>query len=214
MLIHLIKKISRVSVILLLLVASPVFSAQKILVLGDSLSSGYGIESNKSWVSLLQARINQQNITAEVVNASISGETTTGGANKVQRALNLHQPDIILIALGGNDGLRGLQLNEMHDNLEKMIKAAKQSKADVVLVGMKIPPNYGIQYTKKFHETYQNLSEQYQTHLVPFLLEGVGGNPALMQEDGLHPNATAQPTILETVWLALSPLLNKAEKAK
>lgn len=211
MLIHLIKKISRVSVVLLLLVASPVFSAQKILVFGDSLSSGYGIDTNKSWVSLLQARINQQNISAEVINASISGETTTGGASKVQRALKLHQPDIILIALGGNDGLRGLQLNEMHTNLEKMIKAAKQSKADVVLVGMKIPPNYGIQYTKKFHETYQDLSKQYQTHLVPFLLEGVGGNPALMQADGLHPNATAQPTILETVWLALSPLLNKAK---
>lgn len=209
MLIHLIKKTSRVSVVLLLLVATPVFSAQKILIFGDSLSAGYGINSSESWVSLLQAKIKQQNIAADVVNASISGETTIGGANKIQQTLKLHQPDIILIALGGNDGLRGLQLNEMRANLEKMIKAAKKSKTDVLLVGMRIPPNYGIQYTQQFHDTFKHLSQQYQTPLVPFLLEGVGGNPALMLEDGLHPNATAQPIILDTVWVALSPLLNK-----
>ena len=209
MIIERIRKISRVSVVLLLLVATPVLSAQKILIFGDSLSSGYGINSSESWVSLLQVKIKQQNIAAEVVNASISGETTIGGANKIQQTLKLHQPDIILIALGGNDGLRGLQLSEMHANLEKMIKAAKKSKTEVLLVGMRIPPNYGIQYTQQFHATYQQLSQQYQLQLVPFLLEGVGGNPALMQEDGLHPNVAAQPTILETVWLALSPLLDQ-----
>lgn len=211
MLIDLIKIIPRVSVVLLLLVATPVFSAQKILVFGDSLSSGYGIESKKSWVSLLQAKIKQQNIAAEVVNASISGETTIGGANKIQQTLKLHEPDIILIALGGNDGLRGLQLSEMHANLEQMIKSAKQSKTEIILVGMKIPPNYGIQYTQQFHKTFQHLSQQYHTHWIPFLLEGVGGNPRLMQEDGLHPNASAQSTILETVWIVLSPLLNKSK---
>lgn len=209
MLIHFIKRTSRVSVVLLLLVATPVFSAQKILIFGDSLSSGYGIDSSESWVSLLQAKIKQQNIAANIINASISGETTIGGANKIQQTLKLHQPDIILIALGGNDGLRGLQLNEMHANLEKMIKAAIKLKTVVILVGMRIPPNYGIQYTQQFHDTYKDLSQQYQTPLVPFLLDGVGGNPAMMQADGLHPNATAQPTILDTVWVTLSPLLNK-----
>ncbi len=211
MLIHLIKKTSRVSVVLLFLVAAPAFSAQKILIFGDSLSSGYGIERSQSWVSLLEAKIKKQNPSAQVINASISGETTIGGANKIQQVLQLHHPDIILIALGGNDGLRGLNLNEMQANLETIIKAAKKTGSEVMLIGMKIPPNYGIQYTQQFHATYQNLSQQYQTQLVPFLLEGVGGNPALMQQDGLHPNATAQPKILDNVWVTLSPLLQNTQ---
>jgi acyl-CoA thioesterase I len=210
-LIHLIKKTSRVSVVLLFLVAAPAFSAQKILIFGDSLSSGYGIERSQSWVSLLEAKIKKQNPSAQVINASISGETTIGGANKIQQVLQLHHPDIILIALGGNDGLRGLNLNEMQANLETIIKAAKKTGSEVMLIGMKIPPNYGMQYTQQFHATYQNLSQQYQTQLVPFLLEGVGGNPALMQQDGLHPNATAQPKILDNVWVTLSPLLQNTQ---
>ena len=207
MLIHLIKKTSLVSVVLLLLVAPTAFSAQTILIVGDSLSSGYGIETSQSWVSLLQAKIKKQKLSAQVINASISGETTIGGANKIQQVLQLHHPNIVLIALGGNDGLRGLNLNEMQANLETIIKAAKKTGAEVMLIGMKIPPNYGIQYTQQFHATYHHLSQQYQTQFVPFLLEGVGGNPKLMQQDGLHPNATAQPIILDNVWAILSPLL-------
>jgi acyl-CoA thioesterase I len=210
-LIHLIKKTSRVSVVLLFLVVAPAFSAPKILIFGDSLSTGYGIEKSQSWVSLLEAKIKKHNLSAQVINASISGETTIGGANKIQQVLQLHHPDIIIIALGGNDGLRGLNLNEMQANLETIIKAAKKTGSEVMLIGMKIPPNYGMQYTQQFHATYQNLSQQYQTQLVPFLLEGVGGNPALMQEDGLHPNATAQPKILDNVWVTLSPLLQNRQ---
>jgi acyl-CoA thioesterase I len=210
-LIHLIKKTSRVSVVLLFLVVAPAFSAPKILIFGDSLSTGYGIEKSQSWVSLLEAKIKKHNLSAQVINASISGETTIGGANKIQQVLQLHHPDIIIIALGGNDGLRGLNLNEMQANLEKIIKAAKKTGSEVMLIGMKIPPNYGMQYTQQFHATYQNLSQQYQTQLVPFLLEGIGGNPALMQEDGLHPNATAQPKILDNVWVTLSPLLQNRQ---
>lgn len=211
MIANVIKKLFCFSVILLILVALPAIAEEKILVFGDSLSAGYGLKEKQGWVSLLQTKLNHLNYNTKLTNASISSETTLGGANKIQKALQLYQPDIILIALGGNDGLRGLSLNAMFKNLETIIKAAKKSNAKILLIGMKIPPNYGIKYTQQFSDSYKKLALQYQTAFVPFLLEGVGGNPLLMQKDGLHANAIAQPKILDNVWPELSLLLTKSK---
>jgi acyl-CoA thioesterase I len=203
-----VKCVVSISVILSALVASPAFANQKILVFGDSLSAAYGLDEKSGWVHLLQQKLNQMNLSSKVINASISGETTSGGANKIKQTLDLHQPDIIIIELGGNDGLQGLSLESMRHNLTQIIDLAKQHQVKPVLIGMKIPPNYGIQYTKQFSETFKALSKQYQIAYVPFLLEGIGGNPLLMQQDGIHANAIAQPKILENVWPALEPLLS------
>ncbi len=197
-----------ISVILSTLVASPAIAKQKILVFGDSLSAAYGLDEKSGWVHLLQNKLAETHRDYKVINASISGETTSGGASKIKQTLDRHQPDIIIIELGGNDGLQGLNLESMRQNLTKMIEEAQQRQVKTVLIGMKIPPNYGIKYTKDFSETFKALSKQYQTPYVPFLLEGIGGNPTLMQQDGIHANATAQPKILENVWPSLEPLLD------
>ncbi|MFV1921276.1 MAG: arylesterase [Methylotenera sp.] len=204
-----VKYILSISVILSALVASPAIAKQKILVFGDSLSAAYGLDEKSGWVHLLQKRLTAIDPDYKVINASISGETTSGGANKIKQTLELYQPDIIIIELGGNDGLQGLNLEIMRKNLTKIIEEAKQSQAKALLVGMKIPPNYGIKYTKDFHETFKALSQQFHTSFVPFLLEGIGGNPELMQQDGIHANASAQEMILENVWPGLEPLLIK-----
>lgn len=203
-----VKYIVSISVILSALVASPSIAEQKILVFGDSLSAAYGLDENSGWVHLLQKKLTEEHHEYKVINASISGETTSGGASKIKQTLELHQPNIIIIELGGNDGLQGLSLERMHQNLTQIVKSAKDYQVKPLLIGMKIPPNYGIRYTKQFYETFKVLSKQYQTAYVPFLLEGIGGNPLLMQEDGIHANVTAQPKILENVWPALEPLLN------
>lgn len=201
------KFILSISVILSALVASPAIANQKILVFGDSLSAAYGLDEKSGWVYLLQQKLDRLGYDAKVINASISGETTTGGANKIKKTLELHQPDILIIELGGNDGLQGLSLQRMRQNLTQILEAAKQHQVKPLLIGMKIPPNYGIKYTKQFSETYTTLSNKHQTAYVPFLLEGIGGNPLLMQQDGIHANASAQPKILENVWPTLLPLL-------
>ena len=186
------------------LTASPVSAANAakpvILVYGDSLSAAYGIAQEQGWVALLQQRLKQQKLNYAVINASISGETTSGGLSRLEKTLKEHQPKLILIELGANDGLRGLPINEMRKNLEAMITTTQKYKAKVILLGMKIPPNYGLKYTRDFKEVYETLAKQYKLPLVPFLLDGVAGKHELNQDDGLHPLAVAEPAVLNNVW--------------
>lgn len=160
-------------------------------------------------MALLQQRLAQQGFPHHVVNASVSGETTSGGLSRLAAALKQHQPDIVILELGANDGLRGLPVNDMQRNLRAMIEASRAVKAHVLLVGMKIPPNYGPHYTQEFAASYPQLAQQYGLPLVPFLLDGVAGKAELTQDDGLHPNAAAQPRVLDNVWSALLPMLRK-----
>lgn len=176
-----------------------------LLVFGDSLSAAYGIPVQQGWVSLLAQKLEQRSI--QVVNASISGETTSGGLTRIATTLAQHKPGIVVVELGANDGLRGLPVKQMEQNLAAIIRASQQAGAKVLLLGMRIPPNYGPQYTRDFSNTYSALARQYKTGLVPFFLEGVAGNPALIQQDGLHPTAEAQPKLLGNIWSALSKML-------
>lgn len=189
-------------------------AARTILVFGDSLSSGYGLPQDKTWVNLLAARLKQQRVDYTVANASISGETTLGGLKRINAVLAQHQPAILVLALGGNDGLRGQSIEAMRKNLEATIEACRKSKTQVVLVGMRLPPNFGSAYTTKFHETYQQLASHHRLPLVPFLLEGFAERPEWFQADGIHPGISAQPTMLETVWRTLQPLLTEKYKNK
>jgi acyl-CoA thioesterase-1 len=178
-----------------------------ILVLGDSVSAGYGLESQQSWVSLLQAKLTAQGYGYRVINASVSGETTTGGAARLPRALELHQPKIVIIELGGNDGLRGLPLGTSRTNLQRMIEMSREAGAKVLLLGMKIPPNYGPRYAQGFESVFRELASTYQLAFEPFFLEKIALEQGMMQADGLHPTAKAQPIMLDTVWPVLRPLL-------
>jgi len=178
-----------------------------ILVFGDSLSAAFGIPKEKGWVNLLAQRVKDKQLPYEVANASVSGETTAGGLSRLPAALKQFKPSIVVIELGANDGLRGLPLDAMKNNLEKMIQASKQADAQVVLLGMLIPPNYGPKYTNGFKVAFLDLSEKYKTPFVPFFLDGVSGHADLVIEDGLHPNVNAQPKILENVWPTVKPLL-------
>lgn len=178
-----------------------------ILVYGDSLSAAYGIPREQGWVALLQQRLESQGLPYRVANASISGETTSGGLSRMATTLKQYRPDIVLIELGANDGLRGLPLADMQRNLAAMIEAGQTAKARVVLLGMKIPPNYGPRYTQGFSESYPMLAQLYHLPLVTFFLEGVAGKPELVLDDGLHPTAAAQPMILDTIWEVLQPEL-------
>lgn len=176
----------------------------KILVWGDSLSAAYGIPVDKGWVNLLQQKL-QNN--AVINNGSISGETTAGGLTRLPAALQTYQPDYVLLELGANDGLRGIKTDTMQANLEQMIQLAQQAKAKVVLLGIKLPPNYGSAYTQKFEAVYTNLAKQYNLPLVPFLLDGIAQNWDLVQADGVHPTAAAQPMVLDNVWKVLQSVL-------
>ncbi len=178
-----------------------------ILVLGDSLSAGYGIPVEKGWVSLLQRRLVERGFPYRVVNASISGDTTSGGLSRLPAALELHRPTIVVLELGANDGLRGQPPMAMSRNLSRMIERSQQAGARVLLAEMRIPPNYGPLYAQKFQATFGELAQHYAIPLIPFLLDGVAGNPALIQDDGLHPRAEAQPRILDNVWAVLEPAL-------
>lgn len=191
----------------LLLVFSCSVHAATILVLGDSLSAGYGLDAGQGWVDLLADRLQQRKLPFTVSNASISGETSAGGLSRLDDSLNETRPAILLLELGANDGLRGLSLDEMRRNLETIITRAEASGAKVVLIGMSLPPNYGKQYTEAFHQTYIELASRYQLPFVPFLLQNVVLDPDLMQSDQLHPNAQAQPYLLNLVWRKLGPLL-------
>ncbi len=196
-----------ISLIALSLVATNVQAAQTIVVFGDSLSAAYGIQQSEGWVTLLQNKLKQEKLDYKVVNASISGETTSGGLGRFKAMLAAHKPNIVVIELGANDGLRGLSIKEMHNNLDSMINQAKAIKAEVLLLGMKIPPNYGMQYTQQFSDTYADLAKKYSLNLVPFFLDGVAGNPDLVLNDGLHPKAEAQAKLLDNVWPQLKKIL-------
>ena len=191
-----------------LALAGNAYSATKtVLVLGDSLSAEYGIKRGAGWVALLEQRLNEKRIDAKVVNASISGETTSGGRSRLPVLLKEHTPDVVVIELGGNDGLRGLPLKAAEDNLRAMIRAAQQAGARVLLVGMQIPPNYGRAYADRFTSMYEKLARENKAVLVSFLLKGVAETPELFQADRIHPTAEAQPIMLENIWPALKPLL-------
>ncbi len=184
-----------------------------ILVFGDSISAGYGLPRvEQGWVALLQAKLKQQGYGYEVVNASVSGETTAGGLARLPRALDLHHPAIVILELGGNDGLRALSLAQMRGNLARMIDLAAAAGARVLLLGMRIPPNYGPEYTAQFAAVYTDLAREKRVPLVPFLLQDIALTPALMQADGIHPDAAGQPRLLDNVWPALAPLAAHAAR--
>ncbi len=181
--------------------------AKSIVVLGDSISAGYGMDVNQGWVSLLQQRLQKTDPTIRLYNESISGETTAGGLARIKSILKQRQPDIVIIELGANDGLRGLSPIMMKQNLGRMIELSQNAGAKVLLLSMRIPPNYGKRYTKMFYQTYAQLGEQYAIPVVPFLLEDVALAKELMQQDGLHPNQKAQALIAEKVWQYLNQVL-------
>ena len=188
--------------------AVPVFGADRtIVVLGDSLSSGYGLGSGNSWVEILSNELERQAYGYEVVNASIAGDTSAGGLARLPRLLEAQQPAIVVIELGGNDGLRGLSVQNLRDNLARMIELVQETGGVPVLTGIMIPPNYGPAYTGAFAGIYPELAERYGIPLVEFLLEGVALHPELMQGDSIHPNAAGQPIIFENVWQILAELL-------
>ncbi|MEE2731525.1 MAG: arylesterase [Pseudomonadota bacterium] len=182
-------------------------SERVLLVVGDSLSAGYGIPQGEEWVRLLQQTLEQQKLAVRVVNASISGDTTSGGLARLKPLLEQESPDWVLIELGGNDGLRGMSLSAMESNLQAMLDLVKQQGAEPMLAGIKIPPNYGNKYRSRFEQIYVDLSERNGVPLLPFLLEGVGGVEDLMQADRIHPNTQAQPLIAANVWQFLEPVL-------
>jgi acyl-CoA thioesterase-1 len=184
------------------------------LVFGDSISAAYGIQRDQGWVARLAERLAAGDPAWRVVNASVSGETTGGGLARLPDALAAHQPDVVVIELGGNDGLRGYPLPRIRDNLEKMVTLARDAGSAVLLVGMQIPPNYGPPYTQGFAALFREVAASHSVPLVPFLLEQVALTPALMQDDGIHPTAAAQPMLLDTVWPHLEPLLAPAPAAR
>ncbi len=181
-------------------------AAKTILVFGDSLSAGYGIRQDAAWPALLAKRLQAKQLDYSVVNASISGETTSGGRTRLDAALARHSPDIVIIALGANDGLRGLPVNTLRENLTGMTDAAQKRKARVLIVGQRLPPNYG-QYAAQFQQVFSDVSKARKTAQVDFLLDGVATRPELFQADNLHPVAEAQPLLLDNVWRGLEPLL-------
>jgi acyl-CoA thioesterase-1 len=191
----------------LLVICAPAFAARTVLVFGDSLSAAYGLSPEQGWVHLLAERVKRSSPGWNVVNASISGETTAGGLRRLPEDLKRHKPALVVIALGANDALRGQPIAGIRDNLEKMIRLARQARAEPVLVGLMIPPNYGIDYAAQFRDAYPELAAKRKVALVPFLLDGIAEKPELFQADQLHPTAAAQPRILDTVWKTLEPLL-------
>ncbi|MRW91937.1 arylesterase [Duganella sp. FT80W] len=197
--------------LLLLSAAASAYSAPKtVLVLGDSLSAEYGLARGTGWVALAEQKLKQNNIEAVVVNASVSGETTSGGRSRLPALLSKYKPDLVVIELGANDGLRGLPVPAAEANLRAMNEAATKADARVMLIGMRMPPNYGRDYADKFFAMYGKLSKDIKAPLVPFMLDGVADKPQLFQPDRLHPLAEAHPTILANIW----PQLQKSLKAK
>ncbi|CCG95709.1 MULTISPECIES: arylesterase [Marinobacter] len=193
----------------LLLLTLPALASQNtVLVVGDSLSAAYGVPSETAWVELLRDRIESQDLDWTVVNASISGETTDGGLRRLPGLLEAHDPTIVVIELGGNDGLRGFPPNVIESNLANMIEQVRDTGATPLLVGMQIPPNYGQRYTTMFADIFPTLSDRYNTVLVPFFLDGIYDQDGLMQGDGIHPTEEAQPRLLDNIWPKLEPLLN------
>lgn len=181
--------------------------AGTVLVVGDSISAALGLDTRQGWVSLLQERLREGGFEHQVVNASISGDTTSGGLARLPALLSQHRPQLVIIELGGNDGLRGQPAAQLQQNLARMVDLSKEAGAGVLLLGMRLPPNYGQRYTEAFARTFADVAQDKQVPLVPFLLEGVGGVPGMMQADGIHPAVAAQDKLLENVWPTLKPLL-------
>ena len=182
-------------------------AAGTVLIVGDSISAGFGLDTRKGWVALLEQRLKQEGFDDKVVNASISGDTSAGGLARLPAALATHKPDGVVIELGGNDGLRGQPPAQLQQNLASMIQQSRDSGAKVLLLGMQIPPNYGKRYVEAFAKVFGDVAQKEKVPFVPFFLEGVGGHPELMQADGLHPAVAAQDKLLENVWPTLKPLL-------
>lgn len=202
------QKVRTLLIYLLLCCAFPAGAAERtILVLGDSLSAGYGIDAQAGWVNLLRQRLETRALTWQVVNRSISGDTAAGGLARLPDLLQQYQPQIVIIELGSNDGLRGLSFSQLRENLQAMIKAVEAAGGRVVLVGGRLPPNYGAAYAEAFHQLFREIAQAQGLPLVPFLLEQVAQDRSLMQSDGYHPNETAQPRLLENVWPVLEGLL-------
>jgi acyl-CoA thioesterase-1 len=204
--------VKRLFALFVLIVASASAYAQApvILVFGDSISAGYGLARvDQGWVELLQTRLKAQGYGYQVVNASVSGETTAGGLARLPRALELHRPKIVIFELGGNDGLRALPVAQMRTNLAQMVELASAGGAKVVLLGMRMPPNYGPEYTERFAAVFSELARGTKVPLVPFLLTDIALSPTLMQGDDIHPNAAGQPVLVDNVWPTLKPLLHK-----
>ncbi|MBT8066797.1 MAG: arylesterase [Gammaproteobacteria bacterium] len=202
----------RLLTLFVLLMAANAQGAQPptVLVFGDSLSAGYGIDVDQSWTSLLQERLRNQGYEHRVVNASISGETTEGGATRIDAALENFSPDLIILALGGNDGLRGFPPARMKGNLERIIQRSQASGAAVVLLGIRIPPNYGPRYTAAFESVYREVAEALDVKWIEFFMDGIALNDELLQADRIHPNAAAQPILLENAWPIISAALDGA----
>ncbi|PCD01312.1 arylesterase [Halopseudomonas pelagia] len=177
-------------------------SAQGILIVGDSISAAFGLEIDQGWTALLEERLEEEGADIEVMNASVSGDTTAGGLARLPRLLEQHNPDLVVIELGGNDGLRGMPPTNMQQNLSAMVEQSQEAGAEVLLLGMRIPPNYGVRYTQAFEQVFAEISEQYDVALLPFVLDGIAGeaDQSLMQSDGIHPTAEGQPLILDNVW--------------
>ncbi len=189
--------------------AAPAAEPPVILVLGDSLSAGYGLAPGQGWVALLERRLSAQGYEHRVVNASVSGETTGGGLERLPRALALHRPAVLFIELGANDGLRGLPVPELRANLEQLLELGRKAGAHVALAGIRIPVNYGPQYTESFFAVFGELAREREVPLVPFFLEGIALRDELFQDDRIHPNAAAQRIMLDNAWAALQPLLER-----
>jgi len=201
----------RVMFLALFLLAQGTVSAAPatILVMGDSLSAGYGIRQDEAWPVLLARRLQEQKLDYNVANLSISGETSSGGRSRFEQALKQHRPAIVILVLGANDGLRGLPAEVMRDNLAAMIAASRKADARVLLVGMRLPPNYGADYTQKFQRVFADLARAYKLPLAPFLMAGFAGQREMFQADGIHPVAAAQPLMLDNIWPKLRPLLKQ-----
>ncbi|MDN6859935.1 arylesterase [Pseudomonas sp. CAN2814] len=192
---------------LALLLITQQAAAQTLLVVGDSISAGLGLDTSQGWVNLLDKRLKEQGFDYQVVNASISGDTTAGGLARLPALLSGQKPKLVLIELGGNDGLRGMAPAQLQQNLNAMVEQSQKSGAKVILLGMRLPPNYGQRYTDAFAKVFDSVASEQKIALVPFFLEGVGGVPGMMQGDGIHPAETAQPRLLDNVWPTLKPLL-------
>ena len=200
--------------LLLVLIAVPADGAETptVLVFGDSLSAGFGIDVDQSWTALLQSRLQTQGYEHRVVNASISGETTEGGATRIQSTIDRFEPSVVILELGGNDGLRGFPPERMRDNLRTIIETSKAAGAAVVLLGIRIPTNYGPRYTKAFEKVYRDLATELDVPWIEFFMDNVAMNEDLMQDDGFHPNARAQPILLDNAWPIIQQALEQAEK--
>ena len=197
----------RILLLLIVTAVTPVHAARTILVFGDSLSAGYGLPAGSGWVSLLEQRLKRDRLDYTIVNASISGETTLGGRNRIADALAEHKPAVVIVQLGGNDGLRGNPIEETRRNLIAVVGASRKAGAKVLLVGMRIPPNYGKVYTRRFEALFAEVARQQNASLVPFMLQGFADKPEWFQSDGIHPAVEAQPRILDNIYRRLRALL-------